>query len=79
MFLKCLFIFVYLFGYTESYLWHVGSFKLKHAGSTSLTRDETWAPALGAQSLNCWTTRKVPAVYFFFTSECHHIRDAVGN
>ena len=28
-------------------------------GSSSLTRDGTWAPELGAQSLNRWTTREV--------------------
>ena len=29
-------------------------------GSSSLTRDRTRAPALGAQSLNHWATREVP-------------------
>ena len=28
-------------------------------GSSSLTRDRTWAPALGAQSLSHWTTEEV--------------------
>ena len=35
-------------------------------GSSSLTRDQTQGPALGARSLNCWTTREVPSFYFFF-------------
>ena len=30
-----------------------------HVGSSSLTRDRTWDPALGAQGLSHWTTRKV--------------------
>ena len=30
------------------------------AGSSSPTRDWTWAPALGQQSLAHWTTREVP-------------------
>ena len=33
-------------------IWHVGNF-------SSLTRDGTCAPALGARSLKYWTTRKV--------------------
>ena len=32
-------------------------FSLQHVGSSSLTRDRTWAPALGAWSLNYRTTR----------------------
>ena len=34
-------------------------------GSSSLTRDWTWALALGTQSLSHWTTGKVPLVIFF--------------
>jgi len=34
-------------------------FRLWHVGYSSLTRDQTSAPALGAQSLNHWTTRAV--------------------
>ena len=34
-----------------------------HVGSTSLTRDQTWAPALGVQSLSQGTTRKVLDIY----------------
>ena len=30
-----------------------------HVESSSLTRDRTWAPALGVQSLSHWTTREV--------------------
>ena len=41
-----------LFGYTRPYLQHVGS--------SSLTKDQIWAPALGAQSLSHWTTTEVP-------------------
>ena len=32
---------------------------LWHVGSSSLTRDQTMAPALGAESLSHWTTREV--------------------
>ena len=32
----------------------------RHMGSSSLTRDWTQAPELGAQSLSHWTTREVP-------------------
>ena len=31
-----------------------------HVGSSSLTRDQTWAPALGTRSLNRCTTTEVP-------------------
>ena len=34
-------------------------------GSSSLTRDEPRLPALGAQSLNHWTTREVPGNIIF--------------
>ena len=34
--------------------------QLQHMGSRSLTRDRTWAPALGARSLSHCTTREVP-------------------
>jgi len=37
----------------RSYLWH--------AGSSALTRDPTWPPALGAWSLSHWTAREVHA------------------
>ena len=33
---------------------------LRHAGSSSLMRDRTWPPALGAWSLSHWTTREIP-------------------
>ena len=31
---------------------------MRHVGSSSLTRDQTQAPALVAQSLNCWPIKK---------------------
>ena len=34
--------------------------QLQHVGSSSLTRDQTQAPALGVQSLSRWTTREAP-------------------
>ena len=37
---------------------------LQHVRSSSLTRDWTQAPALGAQSLSHWTTKEVPHLYF---------------
>ena len=33
---------------------------LQHVGSSSLTRDQTWAPILRMWSLNHWTMRVVP-------------------
>ena len=42
-----------------------GIFSLRHVGSSSLTRDGAWPPALGAQSLNHWTTREVPGKCMF--------------
>ena len=35
-------------------------FKLQHVGSSSLIRDQTLAPPLGAQGLRHWTVREVP-------------------
>ena len=35
-----------------------------HAGSSSLTRDRTQTPALGAWSPTHWTTWEVPTIYF---------------
>ena len=32
--------------------------------NSSLTRDQTWAPALGARSLSHWTTREVAVLEF---------------
>ena len=40
-----------------------------HGGSSSLTRDRTGPPVLGAQSLNHWTTRKVPHIFFYNQKE----------
>ena len=34
-------------------------------GSSSLTRDRTWAPALGVWSLSHWATREVPPAHLF--------------
>ena len=39
-----------------------GDLWLCHVGSSFLTWDGTWAPALGVQSLSHWTTREVPVV-----------------
>ena len=43
-------------------LWHVGFFaptcKLLVVASSSLTRDQTWAPVLGPWNLSHWTTRE---------------------
>ena len=46
LFLKLILILllIYLFGCTES--------QLRHVGSSSLTRDQIWAPALGIKSPN---------------------------
>ena len=52
-----------------------GIFSCSMQALSSLNRDRTQAPALGAWSLNCWTTREVPhcvliapllTVFFFF-------------
>ena len=45
-----------LFGCTGFYLWHVGS--------SSLTKNWTWASALRAHDLSHWTTREVPDLSF---------------
>ena len=45
-------LFIYLFGCPGSVL--------RQVGSRSLTRDQTWAPALEAWSLSHWTTGEVP-------------------
>ena len=39
---------------------------LQHVESSSLTREQTWAPALGAWNLSHRTTREVH-VYYYFT------------
>ena len=39
---------------------------LRHAGSSSLTRDQIRAPCIGVWSLSHWTSREVPAICFFF-------------
>ena len=38
---------------------------LQHVESSSLTRDQTRAPALGAWNLSHWTTRKAHVYYYF--------------
>ena len=47
-------IFIYLFVCAWSPLWHVGFFfffQLQHAGSSSLTRAQTWSPCIGSTVL----------------------------
>ena len=52
---KKFFSFIYhLFGFTVSYF--------RQVGSSSLTRDGTWALCIG--SLRYWTTSDVPKVFF---------------
>ena len=51
---------IYVFGFSGSLL--------RQVGSSSLTRDWTRAPALGARSLSHWTTREVPMSSFFWKS-----------
>ena len=53
------FVLKYLFGCSKSWLQHANSWLL-HVGSSSLTRGQAQAPALGAQSLSHWTTREAP-------------------
>ena len=80
-FFKCLFIWllwvlveackIYLHCSTQDILAaaHENS-KLRHVGSSSLTRDGTRLPALGAQSLSHWTTREVPTICSY------HVQDS---
>ena len=42
------------------YFYCTGSLLMLHVGSSSLTRDQTQAPALGTWSHSYWTTREVP-------------------
>ena len=59
--------------YVWSSLWHVGCLVVACTlsvatiwGSSSLTRDRTWAPCLhGAWSISHWTTREVPCLIVF--------------
>ena len=44
--------------------------QLWHVGSSSLTRDQTWAPALGAKSFSHWTTRGSPKNIFYLDFHC---------
>ena len=57
-----MYIFIYLAALDLS--WGTWDFQLQHVKSSSLTRDQTWFPALGAQSLSHWTTREVPLTLF---------------
>ncbi|XP_057561359.1 nuclease EXOG, mitochondrial isoform X2 [Hippopotamus amphibius kiboko] len=57
---------IYLFGCTESWLWHAGS--LVAARMWDLVPQpgiKPGPPALGAWSLNSLTTREVPGIFFF--------------
>ena len=38
-------------------------------GASSLTRDQTLAPALRVQGLSPWTTKEVPGFYFVIRSQ----------
>ena len=60
-------LFVYLFIYlaTPGLSCGFGDIYLQHVGSSSLTRHQTHAPALGAWSLSHWTTREVPKCIIF--------------
>ena len=51
LFLKDFFIFIliYLAGPgLSSRMWDIIFFKLRHVGSSSLTRDQTWGPCVGS-------------------------------
>ena len=51
-------------------------FKLKHMGSSSLTRDRTpRPPALGAWGLSHWTAREVPGQLFILLSQFDEVLD----
>ena len=76
---------MYLFGCSESHLWHAGSSTL-HCGMWDLFSCSIWdlapwsgikpgRPALGAQSFSHWTTREVPKpsvvkYFIYFSSVC---------
>ena len=59
-------LFIYLFGCARSYLWRGESFKSQHVGSSFSARDQTWAPAMGVQSLSHWVTREIPDFFLFW-------------
>ena len=62
---------IYLHGSTQDILVAAGeNSKLRHVGSSSLTRDGTRLPALGAQSLSHWTTREIPIICSY------HVQDS---
>jgi len=57
--------------YPQSLLWHTGSvfisgMELCQARSSSLIKDQTRPPVLGAQSLNHWTSREIPMLNTIF-------------
>ena len=54
-----IFLFIYL---DTSGLSCTQDLQLQHMGSSSLTRNQTGPPALGAWSLSHWTTREVPSL-----------------
>ena len=77
-----IFYFSYLFIWLCQVLWHSGSWtfiaacglffffpQLHHVGSSSLKRDRTCAPALGAQSLSHWTTWEVSSLHLIQTPD----------
>ena len=61
---------IYLFGCAGSCLWHAGSFSCGMWDLVPWPGIDPGPPALGARSLNHWTTREVPNYYLF--SFCPH-------
>ena len=57
--------FIYLFGFTRSYLWHVGylvaacKLLVVVCGIQFPTRDRTHAPCIGSQTLSHWPTKEI--------------------
>ena len=62
-----IFIYVYIFIYLAVLSLSQWNILMWHVRSSSLTRDQTQVPALGAQSLSHWTTGK-SWVFFQFSS-----------
>ena len=71
------------FFFFSSYLFGCARTQLQHGGCSSMTRDQTEAPALGAQSLSHQTTREFPIAVFktliqeYFVTE-KYINDTSG-
>ena len=67
----CVFFFFYwlclVFGVVCGIFIHGLRTLMQHAGSSSLTRDQTWAPALAAWSLP-WTSREVLWWFFLYSA-----------